>query len=503
MRNKKHVDYFSLVFSAAILLSFIFFSFTHENFLTQFIKDAFTATEKTFGYLWQILMLLNFITAIVLASFKTGKLKLGNTSKKEMSDFRWVAIILCTLLAGGGVFWAAAEPIAHYLNTPPYFPIPKSNTERAIFALSQTFVHWGFLAWAILGSLCTIVLMYLHHEKNLPLKPRTLLYPLFGNWIMKGIQGGIVDTICVISVAAGTIGPIGFLGLQISYALNIIFGIPNNYLTQIIVILIAVFIYTISTISGIHKGIQMLSRYNVILALFLLAYIIIFGPFKFISLAFLKGTGYMVTQLIPIALYRGDTEWIGKWTIFFWGWFIGYAPIMSIFVSRISRGRTIRELIIAIGILAPLVSCLWFTVVGGSGLAYEIAHPGSISQYYLNSGLPSALLAITDHLPLSTLIALLFIILSTIFIITTSDSITYSISVVICNDTEPHKLIRIFWAVSMGVIAIILIHFGEGGISQLQSIIVITAGPVSLFILPSLFYAPYISYQMLKKSDLK
>lgn len=495
MNKKNNIDYFTLYLSSLILITFVFFSYTHSELLTNIINKSFSLTAKHFGLYWQILMFANFIIAICLAALKTGRIKLGSTDQVEMSDFKWLAIILCTLLAGGGVFWAAAEPIEHYLHLPPYFLEPGTSAERSVFALSQTFIHWGFLAWAILGTLCTIVLMHLHHQKGLPLKPRTLLYPVFGNWIMRGIQGGIIDTICVISVAAGTIGPIGFLGIQVSYALSIIFNLPNSYLTQIIVILIAVIIYTLSTLSGLNKGIQLLSRYNVMLAFFLLCFILLFGPFKYIVFMFFKSVTYMTKSLVPIALYQGDPKWLGQWTLFFWGWFLGYTPVMAIFIAQISKGRTVRELIIAIAIISPLVSCLWFTVLGGSGLAYEMLEPGSISKNYLDFGVPSAIFSITNHLPFSTLISTLFIILSTIFIITTSDSITYSISRVISNDAESNKGLRVFWAFSMGVIAIILIHFGEGGISQLQSVIMITAGPVSLFIAPSIFYAPYLLYK--------
>src|SRR5690625_4729786 len=162
--------------------------------------------------------------------------------KPEMSTFKWIAIIMCTLLAGGGVFWAAAEPLYHFLDTPPYFSNIESGTENAVSpALATSFVDWGFLAWAILGTLGTIVLMYAHYEKGAPLKPRTLLYPIFGDKIIKNSKlGTFVDAFSIISVAAGTIGPIGFLGLQAGFGFNMLMDVPNTLLIHIIIVILLV-----------------------------------------------------------------------------------------------------------------------------------------------------------------------------------------------------------------------------------------------------------------------
>lgn len=152
-------------------------------------------------------MLLTFIIGLVLALGRTGNVKLGNLDQPEIETIRWIPILLCTLLAGGGVFWAAAEPIAHYITVPPLYGEVASPWQRAVNALAQSFMHWGFLAWSITGCLTAIIFSHLHYDKGLPLQPRTLLYPLLGD---RALKGPIVDACCVIAVAAGTIGPIGF-----------------------------------------------------------------------------------------------------------------------------------------------------------------------------------------------------------------------------------------------------------------------------------------------------
>ncbi len=473
-----------------------------EERLAKIVEVGFAWSVNIFGPFWQILLLATFVIALAVGAGRTGRVILGNLPVPEMDSFKWMAILFCTLLAGGGVFWAAAEPIAHFVSAPPLYGESPDLQQRAFNALSQSFMHWGFLAWSIVGSLTAIVVMHLHYDKGLPLKPRTLLYPMFGERVLTGQTGAIIDACCIVAVAAGTIGPIGFLGLQTSYALNALFGIPDTFTTQLIIIIFAIVLYTISAISGLARGMQLLSRFNVILAFALMVFILIFGPTNFIVNGYIQGIGTMVDSFIPMATFRGDEGWLSWWTVFFWGWFLGYGPMMAIFIARISRGRTIRELITTVCIIAPLVTCFWFTIVGGSGLAFEIANPGSVSSAFEGFNLPGALLAVTQQLPFPLITSILFLILTTVFIVTTGDSMTYTISVVISGEREPNAMIRTFWGIMMGVTAIVLISLGSGGVTALQSFIVITAVPVSFVLLPSLWNGPQIAQQMARDQDL-
>lgn len=489
-------------YSGGFTTLFVVMALFNEEYLAKWVDLGFVWSAKVFGPFWQILLLATFVIALVVGAGRTGRVILGNLPKPEMDNFKWMAILFCTLLAGGGVFWAAAEPIAHLVSPPPLYLETNDIQQRAFNALSQSFMHWGFLAWSIVGSLTAIVVMHLHYDKGLPLKPRTLLYPVFGDRVLTGHIGSLIDACCIVAVAAGTIGPIGFLGIQTSYALNTLFGIPDTFVTQLIIIIFAIILYTLSAISGISRGMQILSRFNVLLALALMVFILMFGPTKFIVDGYIQGVGTMVHHFIPMATFRGDEKWLGGWTVFFWGWFLGYGPMMAIFIARISRGRTIRQLITTVCIIAPLVTCFWFTVIGGTGLAFEIANTGSVSTAFEGFNLPGALLAITQQLPLPLLTSLLFIILTMIFIVTTGDSMTYTISVVISGEREPNPIIRTFWGVMMGVTAIVLISLGSGGVTALQSFIVITAVPVSFILLPSLWNGPKIARQMAHEQDL-
>ncbi|WP_417223928.1 BCCT family transporter [Amphritea sp.] len=497
------VDLPVFLISGGVLVLFVALALYDIDMMSAWVNTGFAISTQYFGAYWQVLLLLTFVIGLMLTIGRTGSVVLGGVKTPEMPRFQWISVIMCTLLAGGGVFWAAAEPMAHFTSPPPLFAATEAGTVGAAYnALAQSFMHWGFLAWAILGSLTGIVYMYLHYEKGLPLKPRTLLYPVFGDKVMTGPFGAIVDSSCVLAVVAGTVGPIGFLGLQVSFGLEKLFGIPDTYATQVMILVALICIYTLSAVTGVTKGIQMLSRANVILAVILMAFILLFGPTAFIIDGYLQSFGIYLNQFIPMATFRADTGWLDWWTVFFWGWFLGYGPLMAMFVARISKGRTIREMILLISVVAPIITCFWFTIVGGSGLAYELANPGVISEPFTGFNLPAALLAITDQLPMGFMISVLFLVLTTIFVATTGDSMTYAVSMVMTGTDHPQSSVRVFWGVMMGVVAALLVSIGSGGISALQSFIVITAVPVSLVLLPSLWTAPQIARKMADEQGL-
>ncbi|UWR62577.1 BCCT family transporter [Phaeobacter inhibens] len=474
--------------------------------LSALVDWGFNIAATYFGLYWQILLLATFLIGLVLCILPGGRAIMGGLATPEFTTFQWGSMIMCTLLAGGGVFWAAGEPIAHFLYSPPLYGAEGGSEAAVTPAIAQSFMHWGFLAWAILGSLSTVMLMHYHYEKGLPLAPRTLLYPVFGDKAINGPIGVIADASSIIAVVAGTVGPIGFLGLQVSYGLSDLFGIPDVFATQFVVIGALVALYTISAMTGLSRGIQLLSKINVILAAVLLIYVLLAGPTGFIFGSFFSGFATYLGNFFQMALYRGDAAvfgapgWLGWWTVFFWGWFMGYGPLMAMFIARVSRGRSIRSIIIMLSIIAPIVTNFWFTIIGGTGIAMELAEPGTVSAAFEGFNLPAALLAITNNLPMGFLVSILFLILTTIFVATTGDSMSYVISATMTKGDTPSTAVRVFWGSAMGVMAVILISVGSGGVSKLQSFIVVTAVPVSLILLPSLWDALRITLAKGKES---
>lgn len=484
-----------------ILSAFVIASLVAPTAVGNMVNVGFTFSANTFGFYWQVLLFLTFVVSLVIMFTPWAKAYLGHVTKPEFDRFKWVAMIMCTLLAGGGVFWAGAEPMYHYLYAPP--PLASHITDefsRATVALSQAFVHWGFLAWAILGTTGAIVLTYAH-EQGLPMRPRTLLYPL-GKRVVNSWVGTLADIVAIVAVVAGTVGPIGFLGLQVAYGLSVFFGLPNTYPLQLAVIGVLVTVAAISVLSGLDKGIQILSRLNVWIAVILMAIVIALGSVVYLVKHYVFAFGLYVQTFVSTSLHWGDSEWMGGWTIFFFGWFLGYAPLMSIFIARISRGRTVRDLLFTVAILAPIVTTFWFTVMGGSAVMFEQAEPGSISAPLAEGGLPSAVIAMSQQLPAGTIIGAAFLILTLTFVSTTADSMSYAVAQSCTPKGQPDRWLRALWAIIMGVASGVLISIGEGGISALQSFIVITAVPVGILMAPVLVGMPIYVYRMAQEQKL-
>ncbi|WP_404450992.1 BCCT family transporter [Virgibacillus necropolis] len=493
--NKKHkLDWTVFLVSGGFLILFIVLSFFNSTMVDNAITKLFGISAKFFGAYWQLLLLGNFFIGIFLAFSKYGKVRLGNQEEPKYSYYKWVAMILCTLLASGGIFWAAAGPMYHYMDTPPLFGGGSGNIPAAF---AQSFMHWGFLAWAILGTLATIVVMHVHYGKGYPLRPRAILYPIFGEKIYKkSILGSTADIVSIIATVAGTLGPLGFIGLQISYGLNYLFGVPNTITVSIIVVVVLVGIAAISAATGVDKGILLLSRINIGMTIGLGIIILIVGPTLFIIDAFVSGTGFRLQHFFTMSLYRGDSAWLGSWIVFFWGWFIGYAPMLIIFISRISRGRTIKDLIIAVSIVAPLVSNFWFSIVGGTGVFFETKNPGSVSTALSEAGMPAAVMAITDQLPFSTIMAVAFLLVSIAFVATTADTMSYTVAATLTGNDHPQRWLRVFWALIFGLTTVVILTIGENSIASIQNSIVITAVPVSFLLLPPLWLAPKVAKTM-------
>ncbi|MHA3722729.1 BCCT family transporter [Leucobacter sp. HY1910] len=488
----RNIDWHVAGWSLGILAAFVIAALIVPDVVSDAVNVGFTKAAAWFGLYWQYLLLFTFFVAVALIFTPWSKARLGELKSPEYSRFKWVAMIMTTLLAGGGVFWAAAEPLYHYMSVPPFFENLEQTPMAGVFAaLATSFADWGFLAWAILGSLGAIVMM-IASEKGLPMRPRSLLYPILGQKAATSRIGAIVDIVCIISVAAGTIGPIGFLGLQISYGLNFLFGVPDVYWVQLAIIAVLTAVAGVSVFSGINKGIQILSRVNVWMALGLMALVVMLGSAWYLLEAFVGGFGMYLSNFVPLSLYHGDSAWLASWTVFFFGWFLGYAPLMAIFVARISRGRTARDLLLGTAVLPPIATAVWFSVLGGTGIYLDQQNPGSITGALAEAGLPAAIMAITSELPLSMFLAITFLVLTMTFVATTADSMSFAISQSCVKGDAPSPKLRLTWAILLGAAAAVLISIGDGGIGALQSAIVITAVPVGFVMLPSLIGAPFL-----------
>jgi choline-glycine betaine transporter len=503
---KGSIDWPVFIISGGLLVVFVLLSLINLDAVTAMVNTGFDLSIKYFGAYWQILLFFTFAVGLVLSISRYGNVRLGTLTKPEGSFFQWASIIVVSGLGAGGVFWAAAEPIYYFMEVPPMHSNISPGTNEAIApALAQSYMSWGFTAWAVYGAISAIIIMYAHYHKGMPLKPRTLLYPILGDKILTSKWGTLADAICIIGAAAGTVGTIGFFGLQVSYSANQIIGLPDNPVVQVSMIVGLIIVVAISTITGIDRGIQWLSKVNVILAVIIGVFILVFGPGRFIIDSFISSFGFYVSEFVNISSFRQDEAWLSWWMLFFFGWFIGYGPMMAILIARISKGRSIREIFIVVSVVASLTSNFWFTILGGSGIFYELNNAGSVSGPLFENGLPAAIIAIAQQLPLGTIMPMIFLVLTILFVITTVDSMSYSLAMGVTGEGDPPNFVRVFWSVLMGAISIILINLGSGGsggVGALQSFVVIAAVPVSILLLPSLWHAPRIAKELAKEQGI-
>ena len=498
-------DPITLALSIGFVLVFVGLSLYDLEGVAGAISTGFAWTAATLGTYFELLLLATFFIGLGVACTPAANARIGGVDTPELSTFKWLSIIMCTLLAGGGVFFAAGEPVYHFLTTPPAFDTQAGTAAAISGALAQSFMHWGFLAWAILGSLTAVVLAHVHYDQGEPLRPRSLLLPVLGKRVVHSPVGSVVDAVCIIAVVAGTVGPIGFLATQVSYGLHEIFGLAEGLPTQLSILAVLGAVYVTSAVTGIDRGIQTLSRFNVFLALAIAAVIFVFGPTLFLVNAYAQAFGDYLGSFFTMATMTSQTApawWMKWWTVFFFAWFLGYGPLMAIFVARISRGRTIRQMIVSVAILAPIATTLWFTLLGGSGIHYQMTGVFDLSDALADFKFDVATLTIAQALPGGAVMALAIMVLTSIFVATTGDSMSYAIAVVNAGHDDPAPAMRAFWGITMAIMAAILLTMGQGQISALQQLIVITAIPVSLVLLPSLWTGPKAAYAMARSQGL-
>ena len=494
---------------AAPLLIFLLVSAVDLALAKQFTEEGKAVVSNVLGGFWQWMVVLLFLVAITLAISPVGRVRLGGQdAKPSLRFFDWCAVLICTLLAGGGVFWSAAEPLYHFQTPSPVFGDITGGTAAAVDpALAVSFLHWGFLAWALVATTTTITFSILERRGE-PLRPRSLMVNIIPHSWVDGPLGHLADGLSVVAAIAGTVGPLGFLSLQLSNAAGKLPWLTDSAGLQSMVVVLLTVVFATSTVSGIQKGIKWLSELNVWLTLAMAAGILLLGPGLWLIQHFFSGFVTYLVHLPEMALTPNvaPNNWINGWTVFYWGWFLGYAPLMGLFTAGVSRGRSIRELVLAVAILCPIVTNLWFTLLGGTGMQLELGGAG-IADALAQNGAAAALLAILGQLPLAGLLIPVGLVLVVLFMCTSADSMSYAAAMVVSGRNEPPQLLRLFWALMIGSLTLVLLRIGSGlgdstSIDALQAFIVITAVPVTPLVLFTLWSAPRLAWREFKREGI-
>ncbi|UII29191.1 BCCT family transporter [Fulvivirga maritima] len=488
--SNKVFDFHYPVFipSAIVIIFFVVIAIVYGQPLNDFFLDFRNLLYDKIGWLFILTVNVLLIAAIWLSFSKFGKIKLGGrNATPDFSNFAWYSMLFSAGMGIGLIFYGVAEPIQHFA-TPP-IPV-KGEVSAAEQAFKFTFLHYGFHPWAVYGMIA-LAFAFFTFNRKLPLTVRSLFAPLLGRKI-HGIIGHMVDTLAVIACLFGLATTLGFGAQQVGSGLNFLFGIPNDIKTQIIFISITTGLATASIVSGLDKGVKILSILNIRIAVIFMLLMLIIGPTVFLFDSIIENIGLYLQNLLSLGSYTevySDTKWQNNWTIFYWAWWIAWSPFVGIFIARVSKGRTIREFLTGVVILPTLFSFVWFTIFGSSAIYLELNHLADISQAVSND-ISTALFEMLKHYPLTTVMSCIGILLVISFFVTSSDSG----SLVVDFITTGGKLdapvgTRIFWALIEGLLAISLLV--GGGLGTLQTAVMIAALPFAIILL-TMTYSLYV-----------
>lgn len=447
--------------------------------------NSITALLSTvFGWYYMLIMtVILFIVGFLIIS-PYGNIRLGKPNDRpEFARPTWVAMLFSAGLGIGLVFYGSYEPLSHYAIQPA---TADPETEAAFQeAMQRTFFHYGFNAWAMYG-IVALALAFFQFRKGERGLISSTLKPLFGKK-MDGGWGTMVDVIAIFATVFGVASSLGFGAAQINGGLTYLFGLPNNNWSQLIIIAIITVLFIISAWSGLSKGIKYLSNMNMVLAVLLLTLVVIIGPTLLIFNVFTQSFGEYIQNLIPLstktgAFNSGNCEWLDAWSIFYWAWWISWSPFVSMFIARVSKGRTIREFLIFVVLLPTVLCAIWFSAFGAT--AINIQQQGIVD---LTTGaVETTLFTVFNEMPFGFGLSIIAILLLLTFFISSADSATFVLGMQSTGGSlTPDNSVKIVWGVLQSAIAAILLS--AGGLAAIQNTIIIAALPFSMVMVLMVF----------------
>lgn len=481
------LDFHNPVFplSALAILLFILYALIYPDAANTQLGVAKNWSIEHFDWLFMIAGNVFVVFCLVLICLPLGRIRLGGSdAKPEYSRTSWFSMLFAAGMGIGLMFWSVAEPVAYYTDwygTP--LNIPANTPEGASAAMGATMFHWGLHPWAIYGVV-GLSLAFFAYNKGLPLTLRSAFYPILGERT-RGWAGHIIDILAVLATIFGLATSLGFGATQAASGLAYLFDIPNTLGTQLAIILVVTVVALISVWRGLDGGVKLFSNINMVIAAILLLFVIIAGP----TLMILTGIGTTavdyVSHLLPLSNWigRDDDVWYHGWTIFYWAWWISWSPFVGMFIARVSRGRTVREFLIAVLLVPTLVTLVWMSAFGGTAIFQAENGIGELAGGISDVSL--AMFYMLEQLPLTGITSTLAIILVLVFFITSSDSGSLVIdSITAGGKTDAPKGQRVFWAALEGVIAGVLLYGGGStALSALQAGAVATGLPFTLVLL--------------------
>ncbi|HEX2528552.1 MAG TPA: BCCT family transporter [Geminicoccus sp.] len=448
---------------------------------SQVFRDLQAGILNSFGWLYLLSVGIFLAVMLLLCLGGAGRLKLG--PDESTPDFRftsWIAMLFAAGMGIGLMFYAVGEPMTHFMEPPTAEPRSVAAMREA---MAVTFFHWGIHAWAIY-AVVGLSLGYFGYRYNLPLTIRSGLYPLLKERI-NGPIGHAVDIFAIVGTMFGIATSLGLGVSQINAGLHYLLGIPIGIGIQLSLIAIITALATVSVVTGLDKGVRILSEVNLVVAVLLMVFVLLLGPTAHLLRDFVQNLGlYLDTLLLrTFNIYAYEpTPWIDSWTLFYWAWWISWSPFVGMFIARISRGRTVREFIAAVLFIPAGFTFFWMTVFGNTAIFVDTGPAAGALGAAIADDVSVGLFVFFQYLPLSYVTSTLAVLLVGIFFITSADSGSLVVdSIAAGGETQTTTGQRVFWCVLEGVVAASLLL--AGGLGALQSATVASALPFALIML--------------------
>ncbi|MBE4952153.1 BCCT family transporter [Haemophilus parainfluenzae] len=468
------------LFFVVLLVAMILIAPEQTQTLLNAAKSGIFANFSWF-YILAFSVFLGFL--VILSVSSLGNIKLGNDEEEpEFGFLSWLAMLFAAGMGVGLMFFGVAEPLTHYLSD-----ITTGSAEhKQQEALLHTLFHWGIHAWAVYGTIA-LALAYFGFRYKLPLALRSCFYPLLKERI-NGKLGDLIDIMALLATLFGIITTLGFGASQLGAGLHQLGWISeNSFSLQIVVITVVMSLAIFSAISGVGKGVKILSEMNLTLAFCLLIFVLVAGPTLYLLSAFSDNIGTYLSNLVQLSfktyVYEQEhTGWFSGWTILYWAWWCSWAPFVGLFIARISKGRTIREFIFGVLVIPSMFGILWFTVFGNTAIWLNDGEAaGALGQ--MISSPETLLFKFLDYLPLSGVTGLVSLVVISLFFITSADSGIYVLNNIASRDKSlaAPRWQAVMWGVLMSVVAIVLMQ--SGGLANLQAMTLLVALPFAMLML--------------------
>jgi len=480
--KNKYFDVDSPVFwpSAALIVAFIVVTLSVGEPMNDIFASIQTSMSDNGGWFFILSVNLFLFFMLFIAFSKYGSIRLGGSdAKPEFSKGGWFAMLFSAGMGIGILFWSVGEPVSHFINPPS---VEGETVAAAKQSMQTTFLHWGLHAWGIY-ALVGMSLAFFTFNKKLPLTISSIFQPLIGNRI-NGPLGKSINVLAVVATLFGLATSLGLGVQQVSAGLAHLIDIPDTIAVQVILITVITLGATASVIAGLSAGVKRLSEINIVLGAIFLAFIVAVGPTLFILDSYTQNLGYYIQSFFEISFWTEtyqQSDWQNNWTVFYWAWWISWSPFVGMFIARISRGRTLREFVLGVLIVPTLITFLWLSAFGGSAIFLELNSLADIATA-VQENVATSLYILLEEYPLASLTSLVGVLLVTSFFVTSSDSG----SLVVDSLTAGGKLDapvpqRIFWALTEGAVAAVLLI--GGGLSALQTAAIITGLPFAIILI--------------------